>query len=1090
MRTRPLPFTRLLAATAALAVVASVVTTVEPSGAAAASEGRTDPVAGTGRVTLVTGDRVTLRRVGEQLQPDIEPARGREGIAFEVRRHGGHLYVLPADALRPLAEGRVDDRLFDVAALIAAGHGDEATGAVPLIVRGGSVAGVTARMPGLGMSAVAHTKADPVLWHQVTDGDVAQLWLDGTRRVSLAESVPQIKAPQAWEAGYDGEGVTVAVLDTGVDATHPDLAGRVIEARDFTGGPDGTTDTVGHGTHVASIIAGSGAASQGRYKGAAPGAELLVGKVCPDSSCPDSAILAGMEWAARSGADVVNMSLGGPDTPGVDPLEQAVAELSEQYGTLFVVASGNSGISAPVDSPGSAEQALTVGAVDKSGVLAEFSSRGPRVGDAGLKPDITAPGVGIVAAAAAGGQVGEPAGEGYVSMDGTSMATPHVAAAAAILKQRHPGWSGPRLKAALMGSASPAEAVSAYDQGAGLVDVAAAVEQRVTVTPPSVSAGPAKWPHTDDAPVTRTLTYRNAEKSPILLSLAVTGSGPDGAAPAGMFTLDRSFVIVPGKGTAKVKLTVDTTRGGADGLYSGRVTATARGITVTTPVAVDKETESYDLTISLRDRDGSAAADYLLGVVDLDRSEYHSDHDPDGTLTLRLPKGRYHLDAVINEDGGVSSRLNRPLLDLSADTSLTFDAAVAKPVTVTVPDPSVSVARATVGYQRLWPTGSFDSIVFGSNLENLYTATVGEPVGREDLRALVSGTWAVRGADGTTYASPVAYHLAWYFYGSMPTGVVRDIALDRLARTEVTYRSQGEGKSGYKGWIPLDQDGWHGGIWLRIAKLPTTRTEYHNIEDGLTWHSEFQQVTVDADDVATTEHLIRTGPYAHVAGGVYEQTVNAAVSGPGLRYTDEPMLSRNGDTITALAISLTSDSTPDSHGYTYLDSSRTALYREGVLVKEFLFREGFGIFAVPATESAYRLEAEAVRSDSPFSTHVSAAWTFRSGHNDLPSDAPEPLPLTMVKFAPEGLDVYNYARAGSLVRVPISVQHQTDVGLASLSVEVSFDDGGTWAPAPVDGMAVSIASPDGPGFVSLRVKATDTEGDTAEHTVIRAYGVR
>ncbi|GIG66280.1 S8 family serine peptidase [Phytomonospora endophytica] len=1087
MRTRPTPFTRLFTGVAALAVAAGTVVAA-PVAALAAGPPADSPDTSAGSVTLITGDVVTVRWADGQEIPDVRPAPGRADVDFEVRRRDGHLHVLPADALRPVAEGRVDARLFDITALLAAGHGDERSGAVPLIVRGGTVAGVTARIPGLGMSAVAHDKDDTSLWRRLAEGDVDRVWLDGVRQVTLAESVPQIRAPQAWEAGYDGAGITVAVLDTGVDATHPDLAGRIAGSRNFTEAPD-VDDTVGHGTHVASTIVGSGAASQGRYKGVAPGAELLIGKVCPDTSCPDSAVLAGMEWAAKSGADVVNLSLGGPDTPGIDPLEQAVADLSAAYGTLFVTAAGNSGADASVDSPGSADAALTVGAVDKSGVLAEFSSRGPRLGDSALKPDITAPGVGIVAAKAANGWLGEPAGDGYVSMDGTSMATPHVAGAAAILKQRHPGWSGQRLKSALMGSAVPAEGVSPFAQGAGLVDVAAAVERKITAVPGSISAGVAQWPHADDAPVTRTLTYRNSGKLPVVLRLSVAAIGPDGAtAPAGTFTLDRTRLTVPGKGTAKVKVTVDTRRGGPDGLYTGRVTATGPGNAVTTPIAVDKEPESYDLTLTVTDRDGSAASDYVLGLVDLDRLVYHSPYDADGTVTLRLQKGRYHLDAVVYEPGQVQSRLTRPTFALTADTTLAFDAADAKRVTITVPDPSVSAARVTVGYQRLFPGGAFDSLVLGSRLEAMYTGTLGEP--SDELTALIAGTWAVRGEDGTTYASPVAFHLTWYTHGSLPNGFVRDATYGDLARINTTYRSQGEGKSGNKGWIATDPRGWSSGIWLRVASLPTTRTEYHNLADGMMWRSEFEQVHLDAEGLTHTEHLVRTGPYDHVAGGVYFQTVNSAVTGPGLRDWGSPMLYRAGDAITADAISLTSDATPESHGYTYLDSSRTALYREGTLVKEFLFREGFGFFPVPAAEAGYRLEAEAVRSESPFSTRVEAVWTFRSGHSDRPCDDPEPLPLTMVRFAPEGLDLYNYAPAGAAVRVPITVQHQTAAGLASLSVEVSFDDGGTWTPAAVDGMALTIDGPSAPGFVSLRVTATDTEGNTAEHTIIRAYGVR
>ncbi|WP_263657331.1 S8 family serine peptidase [Nonomuraea gerenzanensis] len=127
------------------------------------------------------------------------------------------------------------------------------------------------------------------------------------------------------------------------------------------------------------------------------------------------------------------MSLGGPGTLELDPLEEAVNSLSERTGTLFVISAVNSGRPGTISSPGSADAALTVGAVDRSDRIADFSSWGPRQGDHAIKPDITAPGVDIVAAAPGGG---------YQTLSGTSMAAPHVTISAAILAQKHPETVG------------------------------------------------------------------------------------------------------------------------------------------------------------------------------------------------------------------------------------------------------------------------------------------------------------------------------------------------------------------------------------------------------------------------------------------------------------------------------------------------------------------------------------------------------------------------------------------------------------------------------------------------------------------------
>lgn len=104
------------------------------------------------------------------------------------------------------------------------------------------------------------------------DNGIARLWLDGRMEAALKDSVPQINAPQAWAEGYDGKGTKVAVLDTGIDPTHPDVKDRILESKSFVPGQD-VLDRNGHGTHVASTIAGSGAASNGVNKGVAPGAE-------------------------------------------------------------------------------------------------------------------------------------------------------------------------------------------------------------------------------------------------------------------------------------------------------------------------------------------------------------------------------------------------------------------------------------------------------------------------------------------------------------------------------------------------------------------------------------------------------------------------------------------------------------------------------------------------------------------------------------------------------------------------------------------------------------------------------------------------
>ncbi|MFG2639585.1 S8 family serine peptidase [Streptomyces sp. NPDC048370] len=351
--------------------------------------------------------------------------------------------------------------------------------------------------PALGLTARTVRKPEAATaWHGFLAGTGSgtsrtaasgKLWLDAKVAASLDRSVAMTGAPEAWRKGLDGKGVKVAVLDTGYAPEHPDLKNKVTAEQNFTW-DESVADRNGHGTHVASTVAGSGAASQGRYKGVAPGAQLLVGKVLDGGrSGYLSWILEGMEWAAAQDADIVSMSLGSNlPSDGGDPLSQAVETLSAGGGPLFVVAAGNDGAPRTIGSPAAAPSALTGGSVTKEGAMSPFSSRGPAVADGGVKPEITAAGSAITAARAAG-TLGDAAdSEFYATISGTSMATPHVSGAAAILKQRHPDWDARQLKAALVATADPVDDAGVYEQGSGSVDVPGALASRVTATPAAV----------------------------------------------------------------------------------------------------------------------------------------------------------------------------------------------------------------------------------------------------------------------------------------------------------------------------------------------------------------------------------------------------------------------------------------------------------------------------------------------------------------------------------------------------------------------------------------------------------------------------
>lgn len=653
-------------------------------------------------VTLITGDVVRYADgPGDRDTVTVDRPDGAHG-GVRIQQAGEDVYVLPDEATTLIASGVLDRRLFNVSALVRMGYDDAGTGSVPLIAtypaarakalpatpRGAKKVRTLASVNGAALTA---DKDDArTFWSAVTradkarslDGGIAKLWLDGRSEALLAESVPQVNAPQAWADGFDGKGTKVAVLDTGIDADHPDVKDRLVGARSFVPGEE-VDDKNGHGTHVASTIAGSGAASEGANKGVAPAADLLVGKVLGDEgSGADSGIIEAMEWAKAEGADIVSMSLGSPvPDDGTDPMSQAVDSLSADGGPLFVIAAGNAYGAGAIGSPGSAEKALTIAAVDKQDRRAPFSSMGPLVRSHGLKPDLSAPGVGINAAASQS----IPGVEGmYQSLSGTSMATPHVAGAAAILKQRHPGWSGQRIKDALMTSSRKLDAYTPYEQGIGRLDVKAAVDTTIEATG-SVPVASYDWPHSPSDPVAeRTITYRNAGDADVTLDLA---TDTDAAA----YTLSTETLTVPAGGTAEAVLSLDPAKAANDTSFSGQVVATdAAGTTVAhTGFAFTKERELHDLTVKLRDRSGKPM-DGLVVLAELGDTELGLVQVSGGATTLRLPPGNYTAWATADVDGDrPDSRavafLAAPETILTGSTTVTLDASEARRIDVRTP---------------------------------------------------------------------------------------------------------------------------------------------------------------------------------------------------------------------------------------------------------------------------------------------------------------------------------------------------------------------------------------------------------------------
>ena len=333
--------------------------------------------------------------------------------------------------------------------------------------------------------------------------------------------------------GVDGTGIGIAIVDSGVANWHDDLGStRVTRFADFVNFLPAAYDDYGHGTHVAGIIAGNGHDSQGRRRGIAPGATLLVEKVLDaNGQGYISNVIAAIDYAIANrdalGIRVINLSVaaGVYESYTTDPLTLA-AKRAVDAGIVVVSAAGNLGRSTEgtvqrggIGSPGNAPWVITVGAsshngtVDRSDdVVAAFSSRGPTAIDFQAKPDLVAPGVGIESIAEAGSTLWNTkpamrlwgtvptATEPYLSLSGTSMAAPIVSATIALMLQANPGLAPHQVKAILEFTAETHPGIDAMTQGAGFLDARRAVDMAQAVaTGASVPAGTERVVHGDAA---------------------------------------------------------------------------------------------------------------------------------------------------------------------------------------------------------------------------------------------------------------------------------------------------------------------------------------------------------------------------------------------------------------------------------------------------------------------------------------------------------------------------------------------------------------------------------------------------------------
>ncbi|WP_327028761.1 hypothetical protein OG989_25955 [Micromonospora sp. NBC_01740] len=963
------------------------------------------------RVTLITGDRVTVSPDGARVT--VTAAPGRAGTRFTSHRAGGHRTVLPEDARPLVAAGLLDRRLFDVTALVRAGYDDARSPGLPLIVsrRGADpAAGLTG--PGLrttgrfavaGMSAVTMVKTDAAsAWSAIREqrAGIERIWLD--RPLTPAPvPAPPTDPPPALSAG--GAAPTVAVLSTGVDAERARPAARVARRQVFAGASTG--DRHGHGTRTAAAV---------------PGATLLDGKVCDDDGrCPESAILAGLEWAAGR-ADVVDLGVGGAEQLGTGPLGRAIERIGDRTGALV----------------------LAPAADGAAGAIATHD-----------RPD--------------GRAAGLPAG---------------TVTGAALLAQRHPDWSVDRLRAAL--------AASAVD---GALDAPALARRNVLPATASLAFGVQQWPHADDRPQQRTLTWHNHGDRPVELRLDVALTGPDGTpAPAGALWLDATTVTVPAGGSAGVTVTADTRHDGPDGRYTGTVTATPAGapdLAVRSRVEVEKEVESHTLTVRHLGPDGRPTGRAETMVLDLTGELRALLYGEDGTATTRLPKGSYVLVGDVVDFGDTDStwhRLVQPKLALDADATVTMDARRTAPVRTTVPRPDARTAMVDLGFNRRAEDGTgFGLALALDGFEGLRSGQLGPDLPAERMTGYLHSTWAVPGPAGDFRDTPYTYGLLDTRPGGFFTGFDRKVADRDLATVDSRLVAQVTGRAATKALFP-NAPGVIGTLTpLLPFRLPARTT--HLLEGGATlWSAAFGENVPGGDGLPVEITAFGQANQSYQAGQRYTDRWNASVLGPMFDFAGHA--GRRGDTVW-FGIPMYSDQ--DGHRAGSLtDAATTRMYRDGRLVAA----SGAGNLEaeVPPGPATFRVEKRTSRpSYSPLSTRVDATWTFRS---DTAGEAGESFPLWVVRYAPT-VDDHNVARWAPVTLLPVSVMSQPEARVGrvrQLAVRVSVDGGRTWRKAPVvpagdGGYRAVVHAPKGTRTVSLRATLVDSHGNRLDQTIVNAY---
>jgi hypothetical protein len=441
----------------------------------------------------------------------------------------------------------------------------------------------------------------------------------------------------------------------------------------------------------------------------------------------------------------------------------------------------------------------------------------------------------------------------------------------------------------------------------------------------------------------------------------------------------------------------------------------------------------------------------------------------DGTATVEVPCGEYLVYATV-QDLPVRTFLAQPGVAVDRPCTLDLDARLGQPVEVAVPRADARPEGLAVHLR---------AAVRGGEPYDFYVWNRGDHTGRAFIGAL-DPQCAVAGFQvmvAVTFATAdIAYFLAWQTYGRMPTGLRRTVSPHHLATVVQQFAGRAADSTGVVSVLPRmpGGEGADVGAGLPVA-LPSTRVDQYNIDSGgVAWTTIFDENLPDLPDQPAVVLSDRFTTYYQPRSAMVRW--NQGVPGPQFppAQLPEQWVTRNGDTV-VVAVRMFSDSAGHTGTAAYR-SARITLHRDGVLVGESDVADA--VFTVPPQPGMYQL-AVAVE---PYVCHtrIHAVWTFGSAH--VPGTGWRQLPLRAVTFEPP-LRADGTAPAGTSCTVPYRMTTQ-QASVVRPQVSVSFDDGTTWAPAPVTDAAVVVRHPASARWVSLRATAPGME-----QTIVRAYGI-